>query len=527
MVEQAGLDDLPMMNEHIVVIHGIGSQLLSETIRVAARRFGEARMSSVLRSICFAFAALSCGCTSLTEIRTHHGSGEDTPIIDALNPSNGCGNVGSTATTRANSIEDYKDYWAGYTEFDDEGWLYNAGGQPSQMEVVQKRLKRELNDPVFAETDFLIVAFVHGWHHNAHDNDCNVHEFRAMLKIANDQYAAATRLDTKIRHRRIIGVYAAWRGESIDSEILSVTTVIDRRNAAERVAKGDVRELFAQLRKLQIGESQKPNSRSDRMRTVVVGHSFGGLIAFHGLSPAVLNELTLTKPEEGAAGCKPTISRPSAIILRKDRIEKSESLSLEHDKTPPVFPDMLILINPAFEATRFEALHTLMKPSDGCRYPEDRPKVVVLTADNDSATGPIFTLGRRVLTLLEAYPSDSESNVHAREKEANIHAIGFTDRYRTHRLCLISDENGTKRAVAVLTPPTQADWSEPDPYAPVWVVRAPKEIINGHNGFFFAARDPDMGKQEPYLLNWLVGLHLYGPGEDSPVMAPANSCREQ
>ena len=482
-------------------------------------------MNLPLRLALLLSLAWLCGCTNIAEIRTHHGTGEDVPVINVDNPSQGCSDAGSTQASRANSIEDYKDYWAGYVEFDDEGWLYGSHGQPNQMEVLRTRLQQELNDPAFTQTDFLVVAFVHGWHHNAHDSDCNVHEFRAMLKVANDRYAAASRQDPSLRHRRIIGVYAGWRGESINVEGLNVTTVLDRRNAAERVAKGDVRELFAQLRKLQIGESQKHDARTDRMRTVVVGHSFGGLIAFHGLSPAVLNELTLTKPEGGAQECSPTIRRPSSVLLRKGVAAEAQAASAAIEKLAPVFPDMLILINPAFEASRFESLHDLMKPNPGCPYPEDRPKVVVVTADNDLATGPIFTLGRKVLTFLEAYPRDGASDRASHERDANTHAIGFTGRYRTHRLCLTSAAaNGRKRAVASLAPPSNADWTPPDPYAPVWVVGAPKEIVDGHNGFFFAARDLATDKQEPYLLDWLVGLHLFGPGPGSPVMASGAAC---
>lgn len=482
-------------------------------------------MNPPLRLALLLSLAWLCGCTNIAEIRTHHGTGKDVPVINADKPSEGCSDAASTPASRANSIEDYKDYWAGYVEFDDEGWLYGSHGQPNQMEVLRTRLQRELNDPAFAQTDFLVVAFVHGWHHNAHDSDCNVHEFRAMLKVANDRYAAASRQDPSLRHRRIIGVYAGWRGESVNVEGLNVTTVLDRRNAAERVAKGDVRELFAQLRKLQIGESQKPDARPDRMRTVVVGHSFGGLIAFHGLSPAVLNELTLTKPEGDAQGCRPTVRRPSSVLLRKGVAAETEAASTTTERLAPVFPDMLILINPAFEASRFESLHDLMKPVAGCHYPEDRPKVVVVTADNDYATGPIFTFGRKVLTALEAYPRDGASDRASRERDANTHAIGFTGRYRTHRLCLTSAAgNGLKRAVASLAPPSNADWTPPDPYAPVWVVGAPKEIVDGHNGFFFAARNLATDKQEPYLLDWLVGLHLFGPGPGSPVMASGAGC---
>ena len=469
------------------------------------------------------------GCTSVAEIRTHHNASGELIPIDAENPSTGCAASSTTTDARAHSIENYGKYWAGYVEFDDEGWLYDPHGQPTQMQVVQTRLRSELNDRQYDNADFLVVAFVHGWHHNAHDTDCNVHEFRAMLKVANDRYAAEAAKNPKMYARRIVGIYAGWRGESIDVDGLNVTTVLDRRNAAERVAKGDVRELFAQLRKLQIGETQKADPaggpmRADRMRTVVIGHSFGGLIAFHGLSPAVLNELTLTKPE-GELGCRPTVYRPPAVLMQNGvRVAKDENVAIEKDRAAPVFPDMLILVNPAFEATRFESLHALMRPN-GCPYPEDRAKVVVVTADNDRATGSIFHASRKVLTLLEAYPREGDgADDVSRERDANTHAIGFAQRYQTHRLCVIG-EGPNRRAVASLMPSPSAEW-KPDRYAPVWVVRAPPRIVNGHNGFFFAEPEPGSGKQQPYLLDWLVGLHLLGPGPNSPVMTADNACPE-
>jgi hypothetical protein len=257
--------------------------------------------------------ATICGCTSVAEIRTVH----EPRIIQQSSmtpytPNVGCESSSSTANDRLNSIEDYvagdapaaarsgSDFWAGYVEFDDEGWMYDKdqsrANKLNQLDTVMSRLQRELKDPAYAKDDFLVVAFVHGWHHNANDTDCNVHEFRSMLQIANKRYDLSG-----LGHRRIVGIYVGWRGESIDVNYLNVTTVLDRRNAAERVAKGDVRELFAQLRAMQIGAAAASIESSDgdvvkphpdRMRTVVIGHSFGGLIAFHGLSPAVLNELT-------------------------------------------------------------------------------------------------------------------------------------------------------------------------------------------------------------------------------------------
>jgi pimeloyl-ACP methyl ester carboxylesterase len=477
-------------------------------------------------SFAWLLAVALAGCTSLGEIRTRHDRGTDLPDIHADNPSIGCDDSNQTSAGRAHSIEDYRDYWLGFVEFDDEGWLYPAHGQPNQLVVLQDELKKELDDKETPDTDFLVVAFVHGWHHNAHDSDCNVHQFRAMLDIANARYAAA--YPRYLAHkRRLIGVYVGWRGESIAAAGLNETTVLDRRNAAERVAKGDVRELFAMLRQVQIRESMKPGWRADRMRTVVIGHSFGGLIAFHGLSPAVLNELTLTKPVPQDSGCGPTVYRPPAISAAgAGATAAPQSAAAQASAIAPVFPDMLVLVNPAFEATRFESLHDLMRPSDGCAfptYPVDRPKVVVVTADNDRWTGPVFTAGRQVLTVLEAYPHDSDADIADRERDSNTHAIGFTKRYVTHRLCLTPSGDGTHSAVAAMTSEGSPDFQR-EPYAPVWVVRAPPEIVNGHDGFLFAQSVDQKARQEPYLLDWLVNLHTFGPGPASPAVAAAHSC---
>jgi pimeloyl-ACP methyl ester carboxylesterase len=474
---------------------------------------------SVVRGLACAVLAVLSGCTSLAEIRTHHGAGEDRPVVDALHPDADCRNGDQTASSRANSIEDYGAYWSGFVEFDDEGWLFDSNGQPSQIDVFQARLNEELRaEP---DTDFLVVAFVHGWHHNAHDNDCNVHEFRAMLKTASDRYALL--YPDPLQHkRRVVGLYIGWRGESLNMAGVRYTTVLDRRNAAERVAKGDVRGLFALLRKVQVAEV-RASTRADRMRTVVVGHSFGGLIAFHGLSPALLNELELTKPQAGR-DCRPVLARSPAnpLSIKSGGIERTARQA--DDIALPAFPDLLVLINPAFEGSRFETLHDLMRPSE-CPYAPERPKLVVVTADNDDATGSIFTAGRRVLTVLEKYPPDPLNKAH--EKQANTHAIGFIDRYKTHRLCLQPGE-ASPRAVAAWQPDPNGDWTA-DRFAPVWVLGAPPEIVDGHDGFLYARVDPTTNVQQPYLLNWLITLHAFGVDDRSPALtascAPTSASR--
>lgn len=453
--------------------------------------------------------AVFSGCTGLDEIRTQHGSVWRDMNHDEPN----CDYSARTAKDRAYSIEEYRDHWAAYVEFDDEGWLYRDPTQVNQIDAFEARLKHDLEDPQNVDVDFLVVAFVHGWHHNAHDSDCNVHEFRTMLRVAAAGYERA--YPNVLRHRRrIIGVYVGWRGESLNIGGLRYTTVIDRRNAAERVAKGDVRQLFATLRKIQIKAAKESGDHEDRMRTVVIGHSFGGLIAFHGLSPAILNELTLIRPE--VPDCRPVVQRAASD-------GGVESAAKAQRYAPPVFPDLLVLVNPAFEATRFEAIHALGTTPIGClspSFPDLRPKVIVVTSDSDIWTGSIFTIGRTVLTLLEAYPK-SDSMGRSRERDANLHAIGFTNRYITHRLYIVG---GVAKASI-----EQVDDGDGlvEPCSPVWVVRAPKDIINGHDGFLYP-EDPSkvaIEKQTPFLLNWLVTLHIFWNQDKGRFMREPMKCR--
>ncbi len=395
------------------------------------------------------FASLSlAGCTHITEIRTEHRDGEmpaqsDEQLLADCNTGSG------SADEVRNSIEDYHDRTVSFVEFTDQGWPYNNG---EQMDAFINHARGELNDPTFARADFLVLVFVHGWHHNAHDNDCNVNEFRVMVHLTSERLRREAREHKIDRPQRVLGLYIGWRGEALDAPLLRYATILDRRSTAEHVAKGSVRELFAEVRKLQYLDqlAQQAQHKEGRVRTVVVGHSFGGLIAFHSISPALLNELTVTRPGP-LSNCEP----PAAAFT---------------------WPNQLILINPAFEASRFEAIYNAAYADAPCTYQPARPKMIVLTADNDGATGTFFPMFRTVTSLFEGYDSTA-AETRERERNANLHAIGFVDRYKSHRLCLIGNR-------PVLAADTRVPRSTtPDLNSPVWVVSVTSKIIDGHNDF--------------------------------------------
>ena len=427
--------------------------------------------------------ALATACTPVSQIRTAVPSEAaansrilEDPQFARLRE---CAHGHPSQGERRESIEDYDGYSIGYVEFDDQGWFYDKTGK--QLQALLTRLNSELSSSRYKDTDFVVLTFIHGWHHNAHDNDCNVNEFRFMVKHMSEKLAAN---DSK-RRKRIIGIYVGWRGEAIAVPGLNLLTIIDRRYTAEHVAKGSVRELFAQLRRIEL--MQRNAVSHEKLRTIVVGHSFGALIAFHALSGGLLADLTLKKP---LSNNNPQI--PGKCIAGEG---------------PPPYPDWLILINPAFEASRYEVMHRAALPDAGCDYPEanewSRPRMLVFSAENDWATGSAFSILRRLGTFLEAYNEDSPLD-RANEKEANYHSIGFVPRYRTHVACLEND-----KVVLGRVPGEQA--SERPPF---WVVRASKHVIWGHDGFLFTPGQlkpqpaPGQAEPKPHLLDFLIELYL-------------------
>jgi pimeloyl-ACP methyl ester carboxylesterase len=449
----------------------------------------------------WAIAMTVCACTPIREIRTDipdqaqaAGSASGAILTAPTELTSKC-DVGSAAEGENRQMfEDYGSFVLAFAEFDDQGWSYDGD---RQLAAIRARLATELKDPAYMDADFVVVLFVHGWHHNAHDNDCNVQEARQMLRIGSEQFDQAIKDGKFKRKRRMFGIYVGWRGESVNALGLRYSTVIDRRDTAEKVAKGSVRQLLADLHEQQLiaqaaaADRTDPADRAARMFTTVVGHSFGGLIVFNALSQQLTSDLTAIVDVVCTPGGASGVTR--------------------------VWPDVVVLINPAFEATRFEPLNRLADRAAGCGYRATHPVLMVITADNDQWTGSVFTTGRHLSTLFEGY-DESTSQSRAQERNSNLRAIGFVDRYRTHRLCLRTVGANTFATISpTLTPASTANPSMVAMRA-VWVAGAPPNIIDGHNGFLYARKTGTVPK--PYLLYWLVATHV---DPVNAVSAP-NSC---
>jgi hypothetical protein len=145
------------------------------------------------------------------------------------------------------------------------------------------------------------------------------------------------------------------------------------------------------------------------MRTLMIGHSFGGLILYAATAGPLIEVLTA---REDLADL-PSI-HPGPHGSRK-RYQETERIA-----------DMIVLVNPAFEASRFEALYRVASQHRHACY--EPPLLMSITSETDDATGIAFPAGRFINTLFER-PTSSEEQAAAIKKTP-----GHMPPYITHEL---------------------------------------------------------------------------------------------
>lgn len=230
--------------------------------------------------------------------------------------------------------------------------------------------------------------------------------------------------------RPVFGVFTAWRGSSLFDKygLIDNLTFWDRQQAGRRVSTGSIRELLGRFRHYR-------NHRKDRAGAplfVVVGHSFGGMIVYSALAQSLI-----------------------------------EAASVPANEVTPRFADLVLLVNPAFEAARYLPISELVEGRAAAGLATGQPPVFICaTARNDWATGLAFPAGNLLSVLTERWRG-------RRERQAMVNTVGHLDWLKTHD---IKATGGPDRYT--LDPPAGATQH------PFWVVQATPDVINGHNGIF-------------------------------------------
>ncbi len=313
----------------------------------------------------------------------------------------------------------------GFVEFDDQGKPYLR----DQIDTLFNRIEEEAR-----YKDLSIIIYVHGWKHNDMPGDSNVAAFRGLLRQMAEM--ELRRSPTYWPAREVVGIYIGWRGLSLDeSEVGEDLTFWARMATAHRVAEGSVREVLARAKALRdaIDRSSWPHHQDPRStRMVTIGHSFGGLIVYTALSQYFLDQAVQTSTADYARS-----------------LAGKQSTEMEgRAKEIAGYGDLVIVVNPAIEAVRFEPIREVIenRRSPGGFVPEQNPVFVEVTSNADWATGIAFPAGRLVDTTFESFTSDGE------RREA-MASLGHYRAFWTHKL-----EGPTRMANPNVTlPPLDVD----------------------------------------------------------------------
>ena len=300
-----------------------------------------------------------------------------------------------------------KEYRLGFVEYDDQGQMRD-----------RQQMNRVLNEyrEIAIREDVMLVTFVHGWHHSAKPEDDNIRSFRTMLQRLSKKEGLGSLQQSRAK-RKILGLYIGWRGDSITIPYLNHITFWDRKNTAHTVGQQGVTEVLLKLEEIvnvKAGiEEETPPPLNSRM--VVIGHSFGGAVVYTSLQKILADRF---------------------VNSRRGKTFSGDAQG---------FGDLVVLMNPAFEALRYSSLYDLSQESCRGYFSNQLPRLAVLTSETDLATKYAFPAGRFFATLFESHldldrhycvapGKNGVKTMEISEGEAARHTIGHFTPYLTHRL---------------------------------------------------------------------------------------------
>lgn len=377
-------------------------------------------------------------------------------------------------------------YSLSFIEFDDQGQLW----QRAQLHRLQTYLAQQSG-----QQSLLMLVFVHGWKHSAQAEDLHIATFnRILAQIAQDEAKVAKAEQRPAR--QVAGIYLGWRGGSVRLPVIREASFWERKNTAQKVAHGGVAEVLNRLEQLRLAQNAHQPNASAPTQLAIIGHSFGGAILYSALAQ-ILEQRFI----EAAGHCR---TEPKASL-------------------PPIqgFANLVVLINPAFEAVKFSTLHAMAAE---CRHysPQQLPVLAILSSRADWATRVAFKAGRLVSTLFERTTQPSHYNAVLERQQtidqhqANITAIGHFKPYQTHQLTPAVSTTGGPVGLMPQLDALRHDWQQDAPgktlrIADLNLTRSTDSA--GRNPYMLIAADPqliaDHGDiSQPAILNFMRQLIL-------------------
>jgi pimeloyl-ACP methyl ester carboxylesterase len=403
-----------------------------------------------------------------------------------------------------------------YIEFDDMGEFWTIGNldylmkENTQVSDALTLIKERKLDgkPV------VVITFIHGWKNNASAFDGSPHNrligTKSLLGFRNTLQTMAKEDPA----RAYIGVFIAWRGQSITGNVFS--TYWNRRDAAERVGRSSMTEALFDL----MFATRPPNPPSAENRCgmtapqeesefIVVGHSFGGRILQRALTQPVL-ALIIERSKE-AERCRDEWN------LKHEATDRLETLVFQ----PPA--SLIVFINPANDSFETKGAIEAMKrmnlrvydPSKQGNFFDAPPLFVSILSDGDWATTKVMPIAQFLsapfVSIGRKYDRNAKEE-HELSKRSQgyyyIHNDGRVQELITHKVTdmahetnEMSDKNCDPTKVLKRSPnspkitfPIGNTTYEALPMpqcrdrfrnnTPFWVITVPSAIVKDHSDIF-------------------------------------------
>jgi hypothetical protein len=246
----------------------------------------------------------------------------------------------NTTSNPTRSVVTEDGYKVAFIEFGEQGSYQDPTQLKNALDLIRSTAKP------------LIITYVHGWQNDVESGD--VEKFESLLARLNR--APAIR-DVGFH---VVGIYLGWRGKLTPVAVLKEFSFWNRKATAERLASNyDCYDAIASI-------SEEARRRaSGNQYTVLLGHSFGGLIVERSVAHAINAEI---------------------------------HAHADADRSMPA--DLVIAVNPAADSILARQMITALysRKTEGTR-----PLFVSITSTGDWATGSFFPIGTGLASISKGF----------------------------------------------------------------------------------------------------------------------------
>ncbi len=364
-----------------------------------------------------------------------------------------------------------RDYDLGFIEFDEQGDFWDRQQLASAVNLIKGTSKP------------LLVVYVHGWQNNASDQTADVPQFRQVL----EQLARTERV--RALKYQVVGVYLGWRGKQAYDPLFKVLSFKNRKDAAVRIGSSNtITEAIFRV----VYEAR----HRAVARTILIGHSFGALVVERAVEQAMTGGLLTGKPVVPADFILLINSAAESIYAKEMRDMMAATLSFDTFRKCYQAPD-----------------------ETGC-FMKDEPRIVSVTSETDRATGVAFPIGAALFGFGKLYRDYSPEQTGGQKLGQRLfftHTPGHNDFLLDHAIVPLKipppethrdrafEENladpqalpasgADAQATPIFAtgdgPPNEWKWwrlnytGNAKERSPFWIVKVPKEILDGHGNIF-------------------------------------------